>query len=509
MAMVAAGQRLAGRYVLEEHVATGGMATVWRARDQVLARTVAVKILRDDLANDPEFRERFRREAIAAARLNHPSIINVFDTGTDEDVVFIVMEFFAGRTLAEVLTGAGALDPERVVDLVSPVLEALGYAHSQGVIHRDVKPANILVSDDGRVKVTDFGIAKAVVEAGADLTTTGSMLGTVQYLSPEQVEGSPVDPRSDLYSTGAVTYELLAGRPPFRAETPVATAMMRLTTNPKPLRDIRPGLPRELEATVSRAMSVRPDDRFPSADAMRTALQRWDAAAVTLPRGIPPVPKPLRRRTPPAPRAPRPSSVFRSWMLVPLVVVLLAVAAIAVGLIVGRLQLGGPLGVRAAAGSSKPAGGGGTPVRLVQAKDDDPYGDGSEDPQDAALAIDGNQGTSWFTDHYSSAKFGNLKPGLGLWVGLGRTVEVTQVTVTSPIPGWAFELLPGAAPNDNARPLASTDGRVTFTVGRDGRATVDLPHSRTSGLMIWIVRLAPDQGRFRAAVSEIEVRAAT
>ena len=338
MAMVAAGQRLAGRYVLEEHVATGGMATVWRARDQVLARTVAVKILRDDLANDPEFLERFRREAIAAARLNHPSIINVFDTGTDEGVVFIVMEFFDGRTLAEILTGAGALDPERVVELVSPVLEALGFAHSQGVVHRDVKPANILVSDDGRVKVTDFGIAKAVVEAGADLTTTGSMLGTVQYLSPEQVEGSPVDPRSDLYSTGAVAYELLAGRPPFRAETPVATAMMRLTTNPKPLRDIRPGLPRELEATVSRAMAVRPEDRFPSADAMRTALQRWDATAVTLPRGIPPVPKPLRRRTPTVERPPRPSSMFRSWMLVPIVVVLMAVAAIAVGLTVGRLQ---------------------------------------------------------------------------------------------------------------------------------------------------------------------------
>src|SRR5881397_395288 len=171
MDAVGPGVRLAGRYVLQDHIAAGGMASVWRAHDDVLARTVAVKTLKPDLAADPEFRERFRREAVAAARLNHPAIISVFDTGTDGEVVFIVMEFFPGHTLAAILSERGPLDPASAVHLFVPVLDALTYAHGHGIVHRDVKPGNILVSDD-RVKVTDFGIAKAVA-GGRDLTTTG------------------------------------------------------------------------------------------------------------------------------------------------------------------------------------------------------------------------------------------------------------------------------------------------------------------------------------------------
>ena len=272
MEAVAPERRLAGRYVLEELIATGGMAEVWRARDDVLARMVAVKILRADLADDPSLSERFQREAVTAARLTHPHIISVFDTGIDDDTRYIVMEHFAGRSLREILEDRKALPTGESVAIMLPVLDALGFAHGNGLIHRDVKPGNILV-ENGRVKVTDFGIAKAAYAHG-DLTTTGAMLGTVRYISPEQVEGGEIDSRSDLYSAGVVLYEMLTGRPPFAAQTDVATAMIRLTSDPLPPRAIRPGIPRGLESVVMRALARGPEDRFFSAEAMRAALER-------------------------------------------------------------------------------------------------------------------------------------------------------------------------------------------------------------------------------------------
>src|SRR5919197_4636028 len=241
MEALAPDRRLAGRYVLEDRIATGGMATVWRARDEVLARPVAVKCLRQDLTTVPHLAERFHREAVAAARLTHPNIINVFDTGVEDGVSFIVMEYFPGDTLGELIQQGGAMEPRRAVALILPVLAALGFAHHEGVVHRDVKPGNVLVSSDARVKVTDFGIAKAVLTA-ADLTTTGQLLGTVRYLSPEQVQGSEIDARADIYATGLVLYEMVTGRPAFQAESDVATAMMRLTRDPLPPRAIRGGI---------------------------------------------------------------------------------------------------------------------------------------------------------------------------------------------------------------------------------------------------------------------------
>jgi serine/threonine-protein kinase len=499
MDAVGPGATLAGRYVVEERIASGGMATVWRARDQVLARQVAVKILREDLASDPEFRERFRREAVASARLNHPAIINVFDTGTDGSNVFIVMELFPSRTLAAVIQDRGPLEPGAAVDLVIPVLEALGYAHAHGIVHRDIKPANILVAEDGRVKVTDFGIAKAA-QASGDLTTTGKVLGTAQYLAPEQVDGSDIDGRTDLYALGVVLYELLTGRPPFDAGTPVATAMLRLTSAPTPPRAIRPGIPRPLETTVLRALARRPDDRFSSAEAMGAALERWaDGGPVSAGR---PVTEPIAVQAGlPATRGER-RGMFRSWMLIPLALVTVAAVAVALGLAFGQLEIGGSLGVRRAQthqGADAPV------VHTVRAQEWDPFGDRSEHSSEVPLAIDGRAGSSWFTSHYTSADFGRLKPGLGLWVGLGAGVTVTRVEVTSPLSGWTFDLRPGAQPDENADPLASTSGQVSFTI-RAGRAVIDLPPTRLRGLMVWITRLAPDEGGFAAAVDEIVVR---
>jgi len=501
-------RRLADRYVLDELIDTGGMAAVWRARDEVLARTVAVKILREDLSRDPGFAKRFQREAVAAARLSHPNIVSVYDTGVDDDVSFIVMQHSAGRNLREVMAERGPLEPDDAAALAAPVLEALAYAHANGVVHRDVKPANILVADDGRVQVTDFGVAKAAF-TGTDLTTTGKALGTVRYLSPEQVQGSEVDPRSDQYSLAIILYELLTGRVPFQAESDMAVALMRLNKDPIPPRAFRGGIPREVEAVVLRALARRPEDRFPSAASMRSALERAvggsdlsGTQALSAAR-----PGPLVQHGTPAQTTAPAASVFRSWMLIPLILMILAAAAIAGGIALGRLQIGGPLGVRAA---PKSPGGeqteGLAEIEVVAARDFDPQGsDRTEHPGDTGLAIDRDPTTSWGTDHYNSAEFGGLKDGVGLWLDFGKKTRVARIKVASSIEGWMFEIKAGSVPEDAVEPLPSTDGAREFTMGSRGTVTVELKPVRTSGLLIWITRLGADGGRFVASIAEVSV----
>src|SRR5688572_9681518 len=269
----AALDTIAGRYVLEEPIARGGMATVWKARDEVLARFVALKILDPELAGDPSFLDRFRTEALAAARLAHPNIVQTFDTGEDDDGNhFIVMEYCGGGTLEDLLEREGALAPDRAVSFAAHVCDALAYAHRHEIVHRDIKPGNVLLGADGSVKVGDFGIAKAAF-ASHDVTTTGKILGTVTYLSPEQARGEEPDGRSDLYSLGVLLFELLTGRPPFSAESPVATAMHHLKTEPPGPRAVKGNIPRALDAVVLRSLEKDPDARFSTADEMRRALE--------------------------------------------------------------------------------------------------------------------------------------------------------------------------------------------------------------------------------------------
>jgi tRNA A-37 threonylcarbamoyl transferase component Bud32 len=491
MASVVPKKRLGGRYVIEEHVADGGMASVWMAMDDVLARRVAVKTLREDLAARQDFRERFHREAVAAARLNHPAIVSIFDTGVDDGIAYIVMEYFDSRTLAEVAAGPGTLEVPEAIGLILPVLDALAYAHQSGLVHRDIKPGNILVGAANRVKVADFGLAKVL--SGHDLTTTGKVLGTVRYLSPEQVRGDEVDPRSDLYSVGVVLYELIAGRAPFQAETDIATAMMRLTVDPVPLRSMVPGLPRPVEGAVLRALARAPEDRFPTAEAMRSALDRW---AETEARPAPPAPA-VTSSVDTAD-----GSLFRSWMLVPLLIVVLAVAAVAAGVALGRLEFGGPIGVRKAEGGETVR-----PVAIASVRDFDPFGDGSENPDEALQAIDGDRTTAWSTDHYNSAALGGLKPGVGLFLDLGGDHEVSRITIESPVSGWMFELLPGSSPDQDARPLRDVDGTSSFSMPPSGRLEIEIRPVRIPGLMIWITQLAPNPrgDRFVAEVGEVEI----
>ena len=259
MSSTETGQLLAGRYRLTQLLAIGGMAEVWQAQDELLDRQVAIKILLEQFAADPQLRARFQNEAIAAARLIHPSIVSIYDSIEVGGRDAIVMELVKGRTLRNFLDERGRLDPIEVVHIGSEVCTALMVAHRAGVIHRDVKPANILLSDDGRVLVTDFGIAKVLDEP--DITRTAQLVGTMKYLAPEQVEGGPVDGRTDIYALGAVLFEALCGEPPFRAESPAAVALARLHRDaPRPAQIVA-GIPADLEQTILRALRREPSQR--------------------------------------------------------------------------------------------------------------------------------------------------------------------------------------------------------------------------------------------------------
>jgi serine/threonine-protein kinase len=260
-----------GRYRVISRVGSGGMADVYLAEDQLLGRQVAVKVLHHHFAEDQEFVERFRREASSAARLSHPNIVGIFDRGEWNGTYYIAMEYVAGRSLKRIVREQGALDPASAIDIVVQILRAARFAHKRGVIHRDFKPHNVLLDEEGRVRVTDFGIARA---GASDMTLTGSIMGTAQYLSPEQAQGHAVSAGADLYSVGVILYELLTGVVPFEGETAVAIAFKQVAADPTPPSALNPALPIALDAIVLRALAKDPAQRYADADEFISALQR-------------------------------------------------------------------------------------------------------------------------------------------------------------------------------------------------------------------------------------------
>ncbi|MHB1067365.1 MAG: Stk1 family PASTA domain-containing Ser/Thr kinase, partial [Candidatus Nanopelagicales bacterium] len=274
---------LGDRYEIGEVIGRGGMAEVHEGRDLRLGRRVAIKILRPDLAKDPTFQARFRREAQSAASLNHPKIVAVYDTGEDvltspegerTVVPYIVMEFVDGMTLRQLLASGRRLLPERALEITAGVLAALDYAHRHGIVHRDIKPANVMLARTGDVKVMDFGIARALNDAGTTMTAASAVMGTAQYLSPEQARGEVVDARSDLYSTGVLLYELLTGRPPFRGDSPVSIAYQHVSEMPLPPSQVDAGVTPEVDAVVLHALAKRTDDRYQTAADFRADVER-------------------------------------------------------------------------------------------------------------------------------------------------------------------------------------------------------------------------------------------
>jgi beta-lactam-binding protein with PASTA domain/tRNA A-37 threonylcarbamoyl transferase component Bud32 len=271
-------QVLGERYEIGGVLGRGGMAEVHRGRDLRLGREVAVKVLRHDLARDPSSQVRFRREAQAAASLNHPAIVAVYDTGEDRTTTgatpYIVMEYVEGETLRDVLRREGRLSPERAMSLTADICAALDFSHRNGIVHRDVKPGNVMITPQGTVKVMDFGIARAVSDSAATMTSTAAVIGTAQYLSPEQARGESVDARSDVYSAGCLLYELVTGTPPFTGDSPVAVAYQHVREDPRTPSSINPDIPPELDAILLKAMSKNPANRYQSAADMRADLLR-------------------------------------------------------------------------------------------------------------------------------------------------------------------------------------------------------------------------------------------
>ena len=276
------GRLLGGRYQLGDVIGRGGMAEVYAGTDVRLGRPVAVKVLRADLARDQSFLMRFEREAQAAAALNHPNIVAVYDTGEDVTeegmtavrVPWIVMERVEGQTLRQIIGSGRRLTVERALDIASGILAALDYSHRHGIVHRDIKPGNVMVTPSGDIKVMDFGIARALADASATVTHTSAVLGTAQYLSPEQARGEIVDARADLYSCGALLYELLVGRPPFTGDSPVAIAYQHVTEIPQPPSAFDSSLPHEIDAIVLTALAKKPENRYASAAEMRADVER-------------------------------------------------------------------------------------------------------------------------------------------------------------------------------------------------------------------------------------------
>ncbi|MDQ3783456.1 MAG: protein kinase [Actinomycetota bacterium] len=554
---------LAQRYVLESRIAAGGMGTVWRARDQVLARTVAVKILHPALSGDEQFIERFRREAFAAAGLTHPDIVAIYDTGHEvafrdrTDRHYIVMEYCPGGTLKDSLLQAGPFAPVRVLELGSRICGALGYAHRKGVIHRDVKPENVLLSEDGDLKVADFGIAKAASALG-DLTSTGVILGTVTHISPEQAQGEEPDSRSDLYAVGVLLYELLAGHPPFQAETEIATAMQHVNKAPPSLRGLRADVPKRVEAVVFKALAKEPGDRYSSAEDMRSALEMaiYDLGptkSFERPLGgaqESPGPGPSRlrrsgrrRRRPSAiadPAVPPASAPASSGVqspeddgragafpttsggkdpghspttLLPASAgghdlrsrgAVITMALLAIGAVIVLVALNFPENrLREAPSGGRSGGGGNTPpVRPLPVKsvgDFDPHGEGrSEHPGEAGLAVDGDRSTAWTTETYHDA-LDLIKPGVGLVFDLGRTRKVQRVKVISGRPGYAFEVKAAdSLPGDET---GFTE--VGTQTGAPAAAEIDADGARGRYWLVWITKL-PGGDAGAASLAEVK-----
>jgi eukaryotic-like serine/threonine-protein kinase len=482
---------LGERYRLDHLIGRGGMAAVWSATDTVLGRPVAVKRLHSGLLADREHSERFRREAMLVARLSHPNLVHLLDRGEDVEGPYLVMELIDGENLKARIRRDGPLPPDEAARVCAEVARALGYAHRQGVVHRDIKAQNVLLTGDGAVKLADFGIARLIETEDAEgLTRTDMLLGSADYLSPEQADGRPIDARTDIYSLGILLYECLTGAMPFRGEGFVAVAMKHCSEPMPDPRLAHPDVPEWLAACACRAAAKEPGDRFPTAEAMVAALEgrgTGEGGTLVMPAAAPPpvVDEPegdtARRRRP------------RRGALAALSITVLVVAAAVAAVLV--------LGLPGRDDGASPAAAAPVPLTIQAVRDDDPQGDGSENPDQRGLAVDGKPDTAWYTEHYrDTPEFGGLKSGVGLIVRLSTPAVATEMVVSSPTPGARFQVL--GREQGGERPVLA---EATFT-GQDQRVALKRAAPSTS-YVLWITELVPDgTGKFWAGVGEVAFR---
>jgi serine/threonine protein kinase len=482
------GDLVADRYELEELCGSGGMSSVFRARDRLLDRHVALKILHEHHAGDDEYVERFRREARSVAQLSHPHIVTVIDRGSADGHQFIVFEYVEGEDLKQLVGRSGPLPLRRALEVTIAVADGLAFAHASGLVHRDVKPQNVLLDTEGEVKVTDFGIARSL-ETDHGVTQTGAVVGTSNYLSPEQAGGRPVTPATDVYSLGIVLWELLSGEVPFPGDNFVAIALRHINEQPPDVRELRPDASPRLAATVARALAKEPGRRFPSMqafeDELRACLGELDSEQTLVGMPIPAV-SPRAGRMAHA-RSPRPRR--RRWLVAGLIALLAAAAFAATVLGLGGSDTPAPSSERGGAASS--------PVPHVQLSgvaSYDPYApDHTEHDELAAAAADGDASTYWKTSTYRYPDGGLGKPGVGVVVDARQSATLDSLTVSTDTPGFRASILAGDRANgpfvlDSSPELVGE--QTTFTLrGRTARYYV-----------VWITNLG---ARHVAHVNEV------
>jgi serine/threonine-protein kinase len=492
------GTVLSGRYRLEAKLGSGGMSTVYLACDETLDRPVAVKVMHREMSEQADQLERFRQEARAVAKLSHPNVVSVIDAGEDGGHPYIVFEYVEGETLKQRINREGALDPQDAIAYAIEVARGLTVAHGRNMVHRDIKPQNVLIDGEGRAKLTDFGISRQLEQDG--MTATGRVLGTTDYVAPEQAMGRKVDPRTDVYSLGVVLYEMLVGQVPFQAESQVGVAMKHVNEELPDVQRRRPEVSAAVALVVERATAKDPAQRYQRVDEMiddlSTALEVEAARAgsttgeaTSILDAVPPPKRKLSGRS------------RWSWLAI---VALLLVAA-ATLLVVELISSGGIGGGGAGKGS-------GTPLTLSSATDYDPQGDGEEIGSKVGLAVDGDPtGTAWETEHYDSDTFAGTKtgpdPGVGIYVQTSSPATPTKMIVRSPTSGWDAEVF--AMPSGPPEELNEWGEPVGVAVGASSTEEIDLRVREPSTyFLLWFNKAseARDQaGRYQVEVSDIDL----
>ena len=492
--MTVIGTLIGGRFRLEERIGSGGMSTVYRAFDPTLERWVAIKLMHRDISQDPDQLERFRREARAAARLNHPHLVTVIDAGEDDGTPYIVFEYVEGETLKERIRRIGRLPVPEAVAYAIEIGRALSCAHSHRFVHRDVKPQNVLIDAEGRAKVTDFGIARSMEAHG--LTAPGRVLGTTDYVSPEQALGHDVTEQSDIYSLGICLYEMLTGEIPFKADTQVAAAMKHVREPMPDVQRVRPEISAALAVVVERATAKETSNRYPTVDEMVHDLEEVlaievarsgesEGEATTVLRSLS---DDTAEFAPTRLRRPRRAVI---------------VTALLVGIVAGLLAF---LATRAHKGPGDavtPKAGGLSPVRLSgeAASDYDPYGDGEESPDQTQNAIDGNRTTYWDTETYRAGLEGVHKPGVGLYLDTSKPLAARRLDVVTSTPGFQAVVYGTNGLTMSLGGWTKLSGRKT--VQQDQRIDLDTASRRFRYYLLWIVGLPSGN---RAAIQELSLK---